>query len=95
MRLAVGVRSLLVACAVCAAGLAAAATPAVAAIGPRYLTVMTLNIKHAKLSPTGLAGVAAVIRSAHPDVVGLQEVDRSWSRSPTWTRRRSWPRAWA
>ena len=81
MRLAVGVRSLLVACAVCAAGLAAAATPAVAAIGPRYLTVMTLNIKHAKLSPTGLAGVAAVIRSAHPDVVGLQEVDRSWSRS--------------
>jgi endonuclease/exonuclease/phosphatase family metal-dependent hydrolase len=25
--------------------------------------------------------VAAVIRSAHPDVVGLQEVDNSWSRS--------------
>jgi endonuclease/exonuclease/phosphatase family metal-dependent hydrolase len=42
---------------------------------------MTFNIKHAKLSPTGLAGVDAVIRSAHPDVVGLQEVDRSWSRS--------------
>jgi endonuclease/exonuclease/phosphatase family metal-dependent hydrolase len=74
-------RSLLVACAACAAVLGVPATPAMAAIGPRYLTVMTFNIKHAKLSPTGMAGLAAVIRSAHPDVVGLQEVDRSWSRS--------------
>jgi endonuclease/exonuclease/phosphatase family metal-dependent hydrolase len=52
-----------------------------AAIGARSLTVMTFNIKHGKLSPTGVAGLAAVIRSAQPDVVGLQEVDRSWSRS--------------
>jgi endonuclease/exonuclease/phosphatase family metal-dependent hydrolase len=52
-----------------------------AAIGPRSLTVMTFNIKHGKLSPTGVGGLAAVIRSVHPDVVGLQEVDRSWSRS--------------
>lgn len=74
-------RRLVLACAACAAVAAVPAAPAGAAIGPRYLTVMTFNIKHAMLSPTGLAGVAAVIRSAHPDVVGLQEVDRSWSRS--------------
>jgi endonuclease/exonuclease/phosphatase family metal-dependent hydrolase len=42
---------------------------------------MTFNIKHGLLSPTGVAGLAAVIRSVNPDVVGLQEVDRSWSRS--------------
>ncbi|HKG16637.1 MAG TPA: endonuclease/exonuclease/phosphatase family protein [Solirubrobacteraceae bacterium] len=51
------------------------------AAGPRRLTVMTFNIAHAGLAPGGLSRVAAVIRSGHPDVVGLQEVDRSWSRS--------------
>jgi endonuclease/exonuclease/phosphatase family metal-dependent hydrolase len=81
MSLATRVRNLLVACAAVSAVLGLTPAPALAALGPRYLTVMTFNIKHAMLSPTGLAGVAAVIRSAHPDVVGLQEVDRSWSRS--------------
>jgi endonuclease/exonuclease/phosphatase family metal-dependent hydrolase len=52
-----------------------------AAVGPRRLTVMTFNIAHGALAPGGLSRVAAVIASAHPDVVGLQEVDRSWSRS--------------
>jgi endonuclease/exonuclease/phosphatase family metal-dependent hydrolase len=42
---------------------------------------MTFNVRHAQLSPTGVAGLAAVIRSVDPDLVGLQEVDRSWSRS--------------
>jgi endonuclease/exonuclease/phosphatase family metal-dependent hydrolase len=42
---------------------------------------MTFNIAHAALAGGDLARVAAVIRSAHPDVVGLQEVDLSWSRS--------------
>jgi endonuclease/exonuclease/phosphatase family metal-dependent hydrolase len=65
-----------------AAALTLGAAPASGrADGSRQLTVMTFNIAHAGLSPTGLRGVAAVIRSAHPDVVGLQEVDRSWSRS--------------
>jgi endonuclease/exonuclease/phosphatase family metal-dependent hydrolase len=46
-----------------------------------HLTVMTYNIAHARLSPRGLADIARVVRSAHPDVVAVQEVDRSWSRS--------------
>jgi endonuclease/exonuclease/phosphatase family metal-dependent hydrolase len=60
--------------------LCAAAVPAGAA-GSRELTVMTFNIAHGAVAGGDLRRVAAVIRSAHPDVVGLQEVDRSWSRS--------------
>lgn len=60
-----------------ASGAAAQSPPA----GPRYLTAMTFNIAHAAFTGGDLAPIAAVIRSAHPDVVGLQEVDRSWSRS--------------
>src|SRR5204862_2422750 len=65
------------------AAVAALVAPAATAgaVGPRRLTVMTFNIAHACLAPGGLSGVAAVIRSGRPDVVGLQEVDRSWSRS--------------
>src|SRR3954447_10594894 len=52
-----------------------------AAAASHHLTVMTFNIAHARLSPGGLADVARVVRSARADVVALQEVDRSWSRS--------------
>ena len=55
--------------------------PPSAAVGSRDLTVVTFNIAHGALAGGDLRRVAAVIRSAHPDVVGLQEVDRSWSRS--------------
>ena len=63
-----------------AALLCAAPAPA-AAVGPRYLTVMTFNLAHGHFAGGDLRRVAAVIRSARPDLVGLQEVDRSWSRS--------------
>jgi len=76
----VGTRRLAGALAAAIALLAAVPSPA-AAVGFRRLTVMTFNIAHAGLAPGGLAQVAAVVRSARPDVVGLQEVDRSWSRS--------------
>jgi endonuclease/exonuclease/phosphatase family metal-dependent hydrolase len=52
-----------------------------AAAARHHLTVMTYNIAHARLSPRGLADMARVVRSARPDVVAVQEVDRSWSRS--------------
>jgi endonuclease/exonuclease/phosphatase family metal-dependent hydrolase len=52
-----------------------------AAVGARRLTVMTFNVAHGALAPGGLRRVAAVVASARPDVVGLQEADRSWSRS--------------
>ena len=81
MRFRPRLKSLIAASAVLFAVLGALPASSVAAIGPRSLTVITFNIKHGLLSPTGLAGLAAVIRSVTPDVVGLQEVDRSWSRS--------------
>lgn len=63
------------------AGALAAPAASATAVGPRRLNVMTFNVAHAGLAPGGLGRVAAVIRSGRPDVVGLQEVDRSWSRS--------------
>jgi endonuclease/exonuclease/phosphatase family metal-dependent hydrolase len=51
------------------------------AVGPRRLSVMTFNIAHGALVSGGLSRVAAVVAAVRPDVVGLQEVDRSWSRS--------------
>jgi endonuclease/exonuclease/phosphatase family metal-dependent hydrolase len=75
------VRGLRLAGALAAAAALIAPAASGAAVGPRGLTVMTFNIAHAGLAPGGLGRVAAVIRSARPDVVGLQEVDRSWSRS--------------
>lgn len=60
--------------------LCAPPTPA-AAVGPRYLTVMTFNIARGQVAGGELRRIAAVIRSVRPNLVGLQEVDRSWSRS--------------
>lgn len=52
-----------------------------AAARPRELTVMTFNIAHGAFADGDLGRVAAAIRAGRPDVVGLQEVDLSWSRS--------------
>lgn len=49
-----------------------------AARGPGELRVMTFNIQS---GVRGLDGVAEVIRSAHPDIVALQEVDRGSRRA--------------
>lgn len=59
----------------------ACAAPVAQAAAPAYLTVMTFNVAHGALAGGDLGRLAGVIRSAHPDVLGLQEVDRSWSRS--------------
>jgi endonuclease/exonuclease/phosphatase family metal-dependent hydrolase len=61
----------------------AGAVPATAAAGARPVdvTVMTFNIATAVETDNALEPIAASIRSFRPDVVGLQEVDRSWSRS--------------
>lgn len=71
-------RSLLPALAV----LALWAPAADAVVGPRLLTVMTYNVEH--LAGTGFdpGPFAGLIGSyPRPDIVGLQELDRSWSRS--------------
>src|SRR4051794_40160216 len=70
----------------CLAALAAGWTLSLTLAGgavaaPPELTATAFNIAHARLSPNGLADIARVIRSSRPDVVALQEVDRSWSRS--------------
>lgn len=57
-----------------------APTPA-SALPARELTVMTFNIAHARYAGGDLARIAATIRRARSDVVAVQEVDRSWSRS--------------
>ena len=51
----------------------ASATPRV---GERSLRVMSYNIEYGH---EGLDSVIAVIRTQHPDIVGLQEVDVHWS----------------
>lgn len=61
------------ACALSAAAAAAAA--------PRELTAMTFNIASAVETGNELGPIAETIERYSPDVVGLQEVDRSWSRS--------------
>jgi endonuclease/exonuclease/phosphatase family metal-dependent hydrolase len=63
------------------AGCLALAVPAVASARPVDVTVMTFNIASAVETDNDLGPIAAAIRRAHPSVVGLQEVDRSWSRS--------------
>jgi endonuclease/exonuclease/phosphatase family metal-dependent hydrolase len=68
------------AAAIAAAAALCAPAPA-AAVGPRYMTVMTFNVARGQVAGGDLRRIAAVIRSARPNVVGLQEVDRSWSRS--------------
>jgi endonuclease/exonuclease/phosphatase family metal-dependent hydrolase len=42
---------------------------------------MTYNIRAGRNTPGGLEAVAGVIAGRHPDIVGLQEVDRHWERS--------------
>jgi len=54
--------------------------PAVTAHAQGF-TVMTWNIAHARVTHNDLAPIGRTIARQHPDVVGLQEVDRSWSRS--------------
>ena len=51
-----------------------------AAPGPAF-TVMTYNIASAVETANDLDPIADTIEREDPDVVGLQEVDRSWSRS--------------
>jgi endonuclease/exonuclease/phosphatase family metal-dependent hydrolase len=61
-----------------AAGLAA---PAAGAAPARSLTVMTYNIASAVVTDNELDPIADAIENEDAAVVGLQEVDRSWSRS--------------
>jgi endonuclease/exonuclease/phosphatase family metal-dependent hydrolase len=55
--------------------------PAAAPARPVYLTAMTFNIASAVETDNNLGPIADAIGAYNPDVVGLQEVDRSWSRS--------------
>jgi endonuclease/exonuclease/phosphatase family metal-dependent hydrolase len=68
-----------------ALGVAALAgvSPAVAAARPRpvFLNVMTFNIASAVETDNQLEPIADAVSAVAPDVLGLQEVDRSWSRS--------------
>ncbi|MDQ6914524.1 MAG: endonuclease/exonuclease/phosphatase family protein [Actinomycetota bacterium] len=59
----------------------AAWLPATAAARPVDVTAMTFNIASAVETDNALEPIAGVIDAASPDAVGLQEVDRSWSRS--------------
>jgi endonuclease/exonuclease/phosphatase family metal-dependent hydrolase len=71
-------RSLLPALAV----LALWASAADAVVGPRLLTVMTYNVEHLTGTNFDPGPFGSVIgRYPRPDIVGLQELDRSWSRS--------------
>jgi endonuclease/exonuclease/phosphatase family metal-dependent hydrolase len=59
-------------------------TAPAAAVGATHgptLTVTTYNIASAVYTDNDLDPLADVIESREPDIVGLQEVDRSWSRS--------------
>lgn len=70
------------ACAVAATAVAACAAPAGAAGAPaRTLDVMTYNIASAVVTGNELDPIADTIERQGADVVGIQEVDRSWSRS--------------
>jgi endonuclease/exonuclease/phosphatase family metal-dependent hydrolase len=61
--------------------LAAVVAPGAGAAGPRTLTVMTFNIASAVETDNDLDPIADAIQLEGADVAGLQEVDRSWSRS--------------
>jgi endonuclease/exonuclease/phosphatase family metal-dependent hydrolase len=58
-----------------------AVAPATAAAATREVRVMTYNIASAVETSNDLGPIAEAIELRDPDVVGLQEVDRSWSRS--------------
>jgi endonuclease/exonuclease/phosphatase family metal-dependent hydrolase len=67
-----------------AAGLATVApgvSTTATAVPPRELTAVTFNIAHGHLAGNDLARIAAALRPVRADVIALQEVDRSWSRS--------------
>src|SRR4051812_20717887 len=61
--------------------LAAVVAPSAGAAGPRTLNVMTFNIASAVETDNDLDPIADAIELQKADVAGLQEVDRSWSRS--------------
>ncbi len=61
--------------------MAAAAPSGAAGAGSRTLTVMTFNIASAVETDNDLDPIADTIDLQEADIVGLQEVDRSWSRS--------------
>jgi len=63
------------------AALALVVPPPAEAVPARDVTVMTFNIARARDTGGNLRPIAATIRRARPDVVAVQEVDRSWSRS--------------
>jgi endonuclease/exonuclease/phosphatase family metal-dependent hydrolase len=76
-----GARKLACAAAVATAA-ACAAPPAAGAAAPaRTLTAMTYNIASAVFTDNRLDPIANAIEVQGADVVGLQEVDNSWSRS--------------
>lgn len=60
---------------------AGAAAPAAGAAPARSLTVMTYNIASGVITGNDPDPIARMIARWRPQVVGLQEVDRSWSRS--------------
>jgi endonuclease/exonuclease/phosphatase family metal-dependent hydrolase len=62
-------------------GLLAAVLPSAAAAAPREVKVMTFNIARARETANDLDPITDAIDLRAPDVVGVQEVDRSWSRS--------------
>lgn len=72
---------LAVALALGALGATAASAPPATAAGPRYLTAVTFNVAHGRLAGNDMVRIAAVLRLTRADVIALQEVDRSWSRS--------------
>jgi endonuclease/exonuclease/phosphatase family metal-dependent hydrolase len=74
-----GVLSLLLAGALLAA--AAAATAPAAGTSAREVDVMTFNIASAAFTGNDLEVLSDAISSEDPDIVGLEEVDNSWSRS--------------
>ena len=72
----------LIRAALLAAAMLLVVVPAAAAAVPaRSLTVMTYNIASAVVTDNELEPIADWIEGYRPSVVGLQEVDRSWSRS--------------
>ena len=58
-----------------------ATAPAAAGAPARTLTVMTYNIASAVVTDNELDPIAGAIEAQGAEVVGIQEVDRSWSRS--------------
>lgn len=64
-----------------ALGVVASGPPAAVAAPAQPLTAVTFNVAHGGFTGGDLDRLAAVLRPLRADVIALQEVDRSWSRS--------------